>query len=62
MRHENTICVENVFNNNANLSKEKTIGCIVFQTFDTSPYGDFISYVALSEKFKTDTLHRMLKF
>ena len=60
MRHKDTKCVE-IVHKNGTSAKPKTIGCIVFQTLDTSPYGAFIFYVALHEKFKTETLLKAFK-
>ena len=51
MRHKDTKCVE-IIHIKTDTGNEKTIGCIVFQTFDAPPHGVVTFYVALSYKFK----------
>ena len=60
MRHKDTKGVE-IIHKNDTTKRDKTIGCIVFQKLDTSPYGAFIFYVDLHEKYKTETLLKEFK-
>ena len=59
MRHQNTKCIDINHPIKEN-GREKTIACIVFQTLDEPLYGAAIFYIALSFKFKTESLDKTL--
>ena len=61
MRHAETQCIEIEFKIEKP-NKGKRIGCISFTNFKRQPFGAFVYYVTLSEKFKTELLDKQFKF
>ena len=59
MRDKNTefFVIENT---QPDTNKAKVLGCVIFRTFHRPPFGAFVSYVALNDKFKLTTLDQTM--
>ena len=59
MKNKETECVL-IQHKNSKAHKSKIDCCVVFRTFDNLPFGEFVSYVALNEKFKLTSLDQTI--